>query len=129
LVLPYHQRIVESVDVPVIWHCDGNVKALLPMAVEAGFVGVQGLEPAAGMDLANVKREFGQDLVLVGNLDINVLHGADLAAVRREVDRCLAEGAPGSGYMLSSSNSIHHGLNPQAVIEYFRYAEERSLRT
>ena len=47
LVLPYHRRIVAALSVPVIWHSDGNVKSLLPMAIEAGFAGIHGLEPAA----------------------------------------------------------------------------------
>ena len=67
-VLPYHQRIVESLGAPMIWHSDGNIVPLLPMAIEAGFVGVHGLEPAAGIDLAQVKRDFGGNLALIGNV-------------------------------------------------------------
>ncbi|UCC62034.1 MAG: hypothetical protein JSV36_14770, partial [Anaerolineae bacterium] len=104
-VLPYHRRIVQALDAPFIWHSDGNVEALLPMTLEAGFVGFHGLEPAAGMDLARIKREFGQDLVLVGNIDVRVLCEADLEAVRREVRRCIEQGAPGGGYMIASCNS------------------------
>ena len=123
-VLPYHRQIVESVDVPVIWHSDGNTEQLLPFAIEAGFVGFHGLEPAAGMDLHRIKQEFGKDLVLLGNIDIRVLFEADLAAVRAEVDRCLEQGAPGGGYMLATCNSIFEGMNPLAVVEMFRYEEE-----
>jgi uroporphyrinogen decarboxylase len=123
-VLPYHRRIVEALGVPVIWHSDGNVEALLPMALEAGFVGVHGLDPIAGMDLAAVKRSFGQVLTLVGNADVRVLCNSDLAAVRREVDRCIAQGAPGGGYMIASCNSIFEGMNPAAVDEMFRYQRE-----
>jgi uroporphyrinogen decarboxylase len=120
-ILPYHKRIIDAFDVPVIWHSDGNVGPLLPMAVEAGFAGLHGLEPAAGMDLARIKREFGHDLVLIGNVDVRVLCGSDLEAVRAEVDRCVAQGAPGGGYMIASCNSIFEGLNPIAVAEMFRY--------
>ena len=123
-VLPYHRRIVQALDAPFIWHSDGNVEALLPMAVEAGFAGFHSLEPAAGMDLARIKREFGQDLVLVGNIDVRVLCGADLEAVRREVRRCIEQGAPGGGYMIASCNSIFEGMNPAAVAEMFRYEGE-----
>ncbi len=83
-VLPYHRRIVDALDVPLIWHSDGDILPLLPQAIEAGFVGVHGLEPAAGIDLGMVKREFGQDLVLIGNVDVGVLCDSDLDAVRRE---------------------------------------------
>jgi len=124
LVLPCHQRIVEELNVPLIWHSDGNVESLLPMAIEAGFIGVHGLEPAASMDLSRVKREYGQDLVLIGNVDVRVLCGSDLEAVRREIRRCIQEGAPGGGYMLASCNSIFDGMNPAAVAEMFRYQEE-----
>jgi uroporphyrinogen decarboxylase len=123
-VLPHHRRIVDETAAPVIWHSDGNVEALLPMAVEAGFVGFHSLEPRAGMDLGAVKREFGQDLVLVGNIDVRVLCGSDLEAVRAEVRRCIEQGAPGGGYMIATCNSIFDGMNPVAVAEMFRYQEE-----
>jgi uroporphyrinogen decarboxylase len=124
LVLPCHRRIVDALDVPMIWHSDGNVASLLPTAIEAGFVGFHGSDPLAGMDLARIKREFGRDLVLIGNVDVRTLCSADLAAVRREVDRCIAQGAPGGGYMIASCNSIFDGMNPLAVAEMFRYEEE-----
>jgi len=124
LVLPYHRQIVDALDVPVLWHSDGNVESLLPQAIEAGFVGVHGLEPATGLDLGRVKREFGRDLVLVGNIDVGILCAPDLEAVRREVRRCMKQGAPGGGYMIATCNSIFDGMNPLAVAEMFRYERE-----
>jgi uroporphyrinogen-III decarboxylase len=123
-ILPCHRRIVDALDVPVVWHSDGNVEPLLPMAIEAGFVGFHGLEPAAGMDLARIKRAFGQGLVLVGNVDVRVLCASDLEAVRGEVDRCIEQGAPGGGYMIATCNSIFEGMDPAAVAEMFRYEGE-----
>lgn len=123
-VLPYHARIVEEVDVPVIWHSDGDITSLLPVAVEAGFAGVHSLEPAAGVDLGQVKREFGDDLVLIGNVDPTPLCQSDLDAVREEVRRCIEQGAPGGGYMFSTCSSVFDGMNLEAVVEMFRYAGE-----
>jgi uroporphyrinogen decarboxylase len=97
---------------------------LLPFAIDAGFAGFHGLEPAAGMDLGRIKQEFGRDLALLGNIDIRVLFGADLEAVRAEVDRCLAQGAAGGGYMMATCNSIFEGMDPRAVSELFRYEQE-----
>lgn len=121
-VWPLHRQIVEALPVPVIWHSDGHTLPLLPLAIEAGFVGVHGLEPAAGMDLGAIQREYGRDLVLIGNVDVSVLVRDDLDAVRREVDRCLRQGAPGGGYMLASCNSIFTGMHLPSVREMFRYA-------
>jgi uroporphyrinogen-III decarboxylase len=120
-ILPRHRRIVRALDVPVIWHSDGNIEPLLPFAVEAGFVGVHGLEPAAGVDLARIKGEFGRQLTLIGNIDVRVLCGTDLEAVRCEVRRCIAQGAPGGSYMIATCNSIFKGMHPPAVSEMFRY--------
>jgi uroporphyrinogen decarboxylase len=123
-ILPLHRRIVEESKVPVIWHSDGRIESLLPMAIEAGFAGVHGLEPAAGMDLGRIKKEFGRDLVLVGNIDVRALCGSDLLAVRGEVARCLEQGSPGGGYMISSCNSIFAGMSPLAVATMFRCEAE-----
>jgi uroporphyrinogen decarboxylase len=128
LVLPYHRRIVKALNAPLIWHCDGNITPLLPAAVEAGFVGVHALEPPAGIDLKQVKQQYGQDLALVGNIDVGVLLEDDLEAIHREVDRCLNEGAPGSGYILATSSSIFHGMHPESVAEMFRYQQERCVQ-
>ena len=122
-VFPYHKRIVDSLDVPVIWHSDGNVVPLLPMAIQAGFAGYHGVDVIAGVNLHKVKEEFGKDLVLIGNVDIRVLFGDDLNAVRSEVDRCVVEGVAGGGYMLASCNSICSGMNPVAMAEMYRYMD------
>ena len=121
-VLPYHRRIVESLPIPVIWHSDGNIAKLLPMAVEAGFAGIHGLEPWS-LSLDAIKAEYGAELVLLGNADVRLLCDSDLAAVRAEVRRCVAQGGS-SGYMFSSCNSIFTGMNPAAVREFFRYQSE-----
>jgi uroporphyrinogen decarboxylase len=124
LILPLHRRIVDESEVPVIWHSDGQIGPLLPMAVEAGFAGVHGLEPAAGIDLGRIKREFGRDLALVGNIDVRILCASDLSAVRSEVARCFEQGSPGGGYMISTSNSIFAGMDPSAVAAMFRFESE-----
>jgi len=123
-VLPLHKRIVEEVQAPVLWHSDGDVTRLLPLAVEAGFVGVHSLEPDSGVDLEQVKRDFGQELVLVGNVEASVLCQDDLESVREEVRRCFRQGAAGGGYMFSTCSSIFTGMSLEAVVEMYRYAGE-----
>lgn len=123
-ILPYHHQIVEELDVPVIWHSDGDVSELLPFAKIAGFSGIHGLDPISGISLEKVKLEYGQELVLIGNIDVRVLCEMDLQAVRSEVDRCVSQGGQGGGYMIASCNSIFEGMNPEAVAEMFRYESE-----
>ena len=54
-ILPYHRKIVDELSVPVIWHSDGDIRKLLPYAVQAGFIGVHGLDPISGIKLQEVK--------------------------------------------------------------------------
>jgi uroporphyrinogen decarboxylase len=125
-ILPYHCQIVRALSVPVIWHSDGNVEPLLSMAVEAGFVGVHGLEPASGMDLGKVRRDY-PDLAMVGNVDVSVLSADDLDAVRGEVRRCMAEGMPGTGYLIATCNSVYRGMRWASVAEMFRCEAEMGV--
>jgi len=117
-VRPCHRRIVEALPVPVIWHSDGNILPLLPLAIETGFAGVHGLEPGAGIDLTAVKQQYGDRLALLGNVDVRLLCGDDAAAVRADVARSLAQGGP-DGFLLSTCNSIFPGMNPAMVQAFF----------
>lgn len=123
LVLPYHQRVVKELSVPVIWHSDGKMDKLLPFAVEAGFTGVHGLETLSGNHLDQVKSQYGDKLILMGNVDINLFFEPNLELIRADVRRSHEQGGT-SGYMISSCNSIYPGMNPEAVREYFRYQSE-----
>jgi uroporphyrinogen decarboxylase len=125
LMLPCYKHIVEKAGVPVIWHSDGYITPLLDMAVKSGFAGVHSLEPTAGVDMAAVKKDYGEKLILVGNVDCGeILCQADRQKVRVEVRRCMDQAKAGGRYMLSDSNAIHSACHPDAVTEMFRYARE-----
>ncbi len=125
MAIPCYRRIVEALEIPVIWHSDGFVEPLIEMALEVGIAGMHALEPPAGNDLGRVKRNFGQRMVIMGNVDcVDVLTGHDLAAVRQEVDRCLDQAAQGGGYLLATSNSLHAACTVEAVQEMYHYAQQ-----
>lgn len=124
-VLPYHRQIVSAMPVPVIWHSDGYIQALLPMVLEAGFKGIHGLEPAAGMHLGKLRQQYAGRLSLIGNFDVRLLCGNNLHAVQAEVDRCLDEGGKQGGYLFSTCNSIFPGMQPDSVAEMLRYSATR----
>ena len=125
LAFPYYRRIVDSIPVPVFWHSEGYIRNYIPIAIEAGIKGIHGMEPGAGMNMGEIKKEFGKDLVLLGNVDGNeILCQSDLALVRKEVDRCLREAKEGGGFMLSIAGSAHEGIQMEALIEMCRYLQK-----
>jgi uroporphyrinogen decarboxylase len=124
-VSPCYRQIVRSLPVPVLWHSDGFVETLLPQVIEVGIVGVHALEPAAGVDLGRVKERFGEKLVLIGNVCCStVLTQTNLEVVRADVDRCMRQAKEGGRYVLSSSNSLHGGIEVDVGLEMFRYGAE-----
>ena len=125
LVLPRYKEIVAASEVPLIWHSDGQIEPLLPFIIEAGFAGVHALEPDVGVNMGRVKEQYGNKLVLTGNLDVtNVLTKSDLGLVRKDVERCIKQGAPGGGYLFSSSNSLFKGMKIDSILEAYRYAKQ-----
>ena len=97
-----------------IKHSDGNLYPLLDMIVSAGPDGINPIEPVAGMDLKTVKRLYGDKVCLTGNIDCARLlpYGSE-EEVRAAVRQAIADAAPGGGYMLASSNSIHSSCRPE----------------
>ncbi len=98
----------------VVKHTDGNIAPLLDMIVGTGIDAIHPLEPAAGMDIRKVKQDYGDRVCLVGNVDCgDLLSNGSVGDVRAAVADCIDAAAPGGGYMLSSSNSIHSSVKPE----------------
>jgi hypothetical protein len=116
-VFPRLKQIVDlchRYGVPYIKHTDGNVNSLLDDLVATGVDAFQAIEPRAGMDVAQLKRDYGQWLVLIGNVDCStVLVDGPEGAVRAQTEAVIRAAAPGGGFLLSSSNSIHPGVKPE----------------
>jgi uroporphyrinogen decarboxylase len=105
----------------VFVHCDGNVYPILDDMVSAGIDGWHAIEPQAGMDIGYVKEKYGDRTCLIGNIDVShTLPFGSEEDVVREVKERINLAAPGGGYILSSSNSIHRGVKPSNAIAMYR---------
>ena len=75
------------------------------------------IEPRAGMDIARLKRDYGHRLVLIGNVDCStVLVDGPAEAVCAQTERVIRVAAPGGGFLLSTSNSVHPGVKPELYL-------------
>jgi uroporphyrinogen decarboxylase len=133
-VEPYNRTLVErahGLGLKVVRHSDGNLWSILEVIIDSGYDGLNPLEPQAGMDLGKVKAHCGDRVCLVGNIDcMELLCTGSQEQVREAVRKAIEIGAPGGGYILSESNSLHPGVNPEncmamfeATKEYGRYDE------
>jgi hypothetical protein len=90
----------------VMMHSDGGVMDLVPDFIEAGVDALHPWEGAAGMDMAEGKRRWGDNLTLIGNVPIELLSHGTPADVDAYVVRLIHDVAPGGGFVISSSHSV-----------------------
>lgn len=124
-------KAAHHLGVPVFFHSDGNLKAVLPFIVEAGFDGLQCLEPAAGMDIGFIKTQHGEALCLMGNVDPALLHarGDGNAEGMSDLDQAVGEfmaAADGRGGLIfGTCSGLHTGMAPERVDYMYRQAAKR----
>jgi uroporphyrinogen decarboxylase len=108
-----------------IKHSDGNLYPILESIIAAGPDGLNPIEPVAGMTLRKTRGLAGGRVCLVGNIDCaHLLPHGTTGEVREAVRQAIAEAAPGAGYILSSSNSIHSSCRPENFVVMVRAARE-----
>lgn len=123
-------REVKDLEVPVVLHSDGDMRLLLPYLAELGFDGLHSLQPSAGNQLGEIKAQYGAKLCLLGNLDCNyLLPQGTVSEVIDQTEATLRVGAPGGGFILSSSAGILSGDWPaENVLAMYQTAEKFSLK-
>jgi uroporphyrinogen decarboxylase len=112
-VTPYLTRLIRGyreLGFYVIKHTDGNILPILEQLVEAGPHALHSLDPQAGVDIAEVKRRYGNQVCLIGNVNCGLLDSGSDRDVIESARYALRQGMPGGGYIFSSSNCIHTGM-------------------
>ena len=98
----------------VIKHTDGNIWPILDMIIDSGIDCLDPIDPQAGMDLGEVKAQYGDRVALKGNVDCaQLLTFGTPEEVVAATKEALRVGMPGGGFILSSSNSIHSAVKPE----------------
>ena len=126
-IQPFHAEICAAAHargIKICKHSDGNLLSLVPLLLDAGFDGIHPIQPQC-MDIGAVKREFGGRACVLGNIDCSfLLVFGSASEVRESVRQTIAAAAPGGGYILSSSNSIHPGVKPENYLAMVAAARE-----
>jgi hypothetical protein len=90
----------------VMMHCCGGFRPLFPSLIRAGLDGVHALQPfCEGMELAGLKRDFGDRILLNGAIDSqHVLIEGTVDFVRDRTRQVLDIMSPGGGYVAGASH-------------------------
>jgi uroporphyrinogen decarboxylase len=108
ILYPYHKRLIgffAERGLPVVYHSDGDIRAVIPHLIDAGVTCIQPLESKAGMDLFELKREYGRHLVFMGNVDFERIALGHREA-EEEIRTKVGLGKEGGGYIYHADHSV-----------------------
>jgi len=123
LIKPYHRRLYQHIKaktgLPLLLHSCGSVSTLIHDFIE---IGVDILNPvqysADKMDLATLKRDFGDDICFWGGgVDTQkILPFGTPEQVSDEVKRCIDTLAPGGGFVFAAVHNITEGVPLENIV-------------
>lgn len=108
-VLPYLRKWaaeIKALGAYSILHTDGNIMPCLEAIADSGVNAIQAIDPTAGMDLYETKRQVGDRLCLCGNMDCGLLLTGtpeQVYAAARDLLLCCK---PGGGLVFGASNAV-----------------------
>jgi uroporphyrinogen decarboxylase len=108
-ISPHLRRLVDlghRYGLKVQMHCCGGVYELIPLMIKAGLDALHALQPDCnGMDLAILKRDFGDKLVLNGGIDSkSILMNGTVDHVKEQTLKVLEIMTPGGRYIAGASH-------------------------
>ncbi len=108
--------------IPVFYHSDGDIRAVLDDLVDVGFIGLQGMEPGAGMDVLALQARYGRKLSFMGGIDIGQVLGAPAVAAARA--RELATAGRNGEFIIGTCGGLTPGMNLMSLQNIYRAARE-----
>jgi uroporphyrinogen decarboxylase len=122
LIQPRHKRLFSFIKaqapVKLFYHTCGAVRAFIPDLIDAG---VDILNPvqisSPGMDLVELKHQFGRDLVFWGGgVDTQRSRYGHLEEIRQHVKRNIDALAPGGGFVFAAVHDIQANVPPENIM-------------
>lgn len=94
---------------------DGDLWSVLEdFLIGAHVDGFGEIDNAAGMDLARLKREYGDRICFMGNLDIRwAFTRGTPEECKKEMIKCIQDGWGNGGHIICTSNLVHKDVKPE----------------
>jgi uroporphyrinogen decarboxylase len=88
-----------------LMHSDGDLSTLMDDLIAMDLDVIQPIDPSC-MDMAKVKKQWGDHICLIGNVSNELLRSATSQEIEARVKELLRDAAPGGGFALGSGNSV-----------------------
>lgn len=118
LYIPRLNKILEPIhkkNIPVVFHCDGNMENVIPVLMECGVIGVHPIQPSCN-NIYELKKQYQGKFALFGNIETVLLAEGPKVKIEEDVKRHCNALKEGGGYILGSSSSIFDGIPPENFI-------------
>ena len=127
LWLPHVRRFsdyVRSHGVEFVGHyTSGNIKPLMPALIDAGINLFAPLEVASGLDARDLRKEYGKDIVLMGNISrAALMAGTD--AVDKEFNSKVPWMMDRGGYIPAVDDMILPDISFQSYMHYIELVKQ-----
>ena len=99
---------LHTFNIPYLIDSDGNILSVLDALIDAGINTLLPMEPAAGMDIVQVRARYGNKLAFVGGIDKHVIRRA-LAEIDAELEYKLPPMVRSGGCLLGLDHRIPNG--------------------
>jgi len=104
-------------------HCHGKIKRILDGIIETGCIGLDPIEPPpqGDVELSFVRENYGEKLVLFGNLEASDIENLPTRQFHQKVHQALDQGTFGQGrgfVLLPSACPYGRILSPLALANY-----------
>lgn len=124
---PHYRRVCDWLHGQGIKHIgldsDGNMSSLIPIWLDAGLDHLWPFEVQSGMDVLEVRKQYGRRLAIMGGLDKRVLaEGGE--RMRREVDRLMPLVEDG-GFIPELDHSVPPDVSWGNFCDYIGYLKHR----
>ena len=118
----------KQLGLPVFFHSDGNLTMVLDDIVAAGFDGLQCIEALAGMDIGEVKRQYGHKLCLWGNLDpAELIKPRSLQQLEQTVKQIVTAAGSNSGLIFGTCSGLFEDMRLDSVKAVYEMARRKTI--
>lgn len=112
-VTPFLKQVVKNqrdMGFYVIKHTDGDIMPIIDQLVDCNPHALHSIDPQAGVDIAEVKRLYGDKVCLAGNVNCGLIDTGTEEQAIESARYALKHGMPGGGYIFCTSNCVYTGM-------------------
>lgn len=131
IVKPRHKQLFDFIhartQAKIFFHSCGAIRPVIGDLIDAGVDILNPIQVSAtGMDSAELKREFGKDIVFWGGgVDTQrVLGDGTPQQVRDDVRRRIEDLAPGGGFVFATVHNIQGNVPPENIMAMWETLQE-----